>query len=76
MEILLDSAQEKFLQSEIAAGNFRAPAEVISAGLSLLEQQRRDLLVDIDAGLKDLESGKVVSMDEARARVREALGKR
>jgi putative addiction module CopG family antidote len=70
---------ERFAAEAIAAGRYRDMAEVVTAGLSLLqrqEQARAELLASVLAAEQEAERAGCVSGDEMLARVRARLAEK
>ena len=84
--IELTPQQQQFVEAQVAAGNFSEPAEVVQAALELLQQTAQPLteaMVDIreqediaaiQAGIDAAAEGRVSTLEEADARIREKLG--
>ncbi len=58
----LSSANESFIQQQVAIGTFRDRADAIDAGIELL-RQRKELLDRLDEGRRQLDEGDYVEFD-------------
>ncbi len=85
MAIQLAPEQERILNSQVASGRYRSPAEAIDHALRLLEEeslteeQRMALLIeDLNRGLKQVDLGQVHEFEptELKLRIREQLSVR
>lgn len=71
--ISLTEHQQEFVQSLVSSGRYHGVSEVVRAGLRLLEDdeerrlaERQRLQAGIDAGLADIEQGRVADFDPDR----------
>ncbi len=71
--ISLTRHQQEFVQTLIASGRYHGVSEVVRAGLRLLEDEeerrkaeRQRLRAGVEAGLADIEAGRVSDFDSAR----------
>lgn len=71
--ISLTEHQQEFVRSLVASGRYHGVSEVVRAGLRLLEDEearrdaeRRVLREGVNAGLADIEAGRVQSFDPER----------
>ena len=72
----LTPQQQAFIDSQIAAGVYHNPEEVLQAGLDLLRQKNEEseTLDSIKRGLADMEAGNTLPADEAFIEIRQQLG--
>ena len=71
--ISLTEHQQEFVQTLVASGRYHGVSEVVRAGLRLLEDEeerrtaeRQRLRAGVDAGLADIEAGRVSDFDPDR----------
>jgi antitoxin ParD1/3/4 len=67
MEIILSADLTDFVQRKVQSGTYRDPAEVVQAGLRLLqeqEQKKADLRRDVDIGLEQANQGNVAPLNQ------------
>ena len=71
--ISLTEHQQEFVQTLVASGRYHGVSEVVRAGLRLLEDkeerraaERRRLQAGVEAGLADIEAGRVSGFDPTR----------
>lgn len=61
---------EHFIDAQLASGRFNNASEVVRAGLRLLEDRETELAelrALIAEGMKDIESGNVIVVDDVKA---------
>ena len=77
--VILSPELERFAAEAVASGRYRNVADVVAAGLSLLqrqEQARAELLASVLAAEQEAERAGCVSGDEMLARVRARLAEK
>ena len=76
--IELTPEQQQFVESQVSAGGFKNPTEVIQAGIDLLrrsaERDYQDTVAEIQKAVPDIEAGRGRTVEEADAAMREKLG--
>lgn len=76
--IELTPEQQQFVESQVSAGGFKNPTEVIQAGIDLLrrsaERDYQETVAEIQKAVPDIESGRGRTVEEADAAMREKLG--
>lgn len=70
----LNAELEQFVAAEIASGRFTDRESVISFALRLMQRDREEAVAGIQAGLADVEAGRVQPLAEAFADLRRGLG--
>jgi putative addiction module CopG family antidote len=60
--IELTPSQQQFVESQIALGTFKEPAEVVGAALSLLQQRQREY-DQLTTAILHVESGEYEALD-------------
>ncbi len=75
----LTPEQQQFVESQVAAGGFKNPTEVIQAGIDLLRQSAaerdyQDTVAEIQKAVPDIEAGRGRTVEEADVAMREKLG--
>ncbi len=82
MNVSLTPELEQWVDKKVRSGRYASASEVIREALRLLEEQglaRQKRLSDvrekIDRGLEQLDQGKGIRPEDARARLRAARGK-
>jgi putative addiction module CopG family antidote len=56
---------ERFVEQEVASGHFSDRTAVIEHALRLLQRDRADAIIGIQAGLNDVAAGRMQPLDEA-----------
>ena len=69
----LNSELEQFVAAEIASGRFTDRESVIAFALRLMQRDREEAVAGIQAGLADVEAGRVQPLAEAFADLRRGL---
>ena len=82
--IELTPEQQQFVESQVSAGEFKNPTEVIQAGIDLLRQSAaerdhqdsdyKDTVAEIQKAVPDIKAGRGRTIEEADAAMREKLG--
>ena len=76
--IELTPEQQQFVESQVSAGGFKNPTEVIQAGIDLLrrsaERDYQETVAEIQKAVPDIEAGRGRTVEEADAAMREKLG--
>jgi antitoxin ParD1/3/4 len=82
MNVSLTPELERWVAEKVESGRYTSASEVIREALRLLEEQeivrRRhlsEIRAKIDLGLQQLQEGKGIRPEEAKARLRRARGK-
>jgi antitoxin ParD1/3/4 len=80
MDIILNSEQEKFIQSQLKKGRYSNVEEIIDRALKILQKQEQDYenwvnetRVKAEIGLKQLEKGQKVDGETVIAQLQEKL---
>jgi antitoxin ParD1/3/4 len=80
MNVSLTPELERLVAEKVQSGRYTSASEVIREALRLLEEQDRikqshlvEVRQKIDRGLKQLDKGRGISAQEARARLRQKL---
>jgi putative addiction module CopG family antidote len=85
MDVLLSPELEKFVNSQVRAGKYRSPAEVVHDALERLKrakegpdrtpgpQSREELEIELLKSIERLDRGEGISIDEAQRRVQERI---
>jgi antitoxin ParD1/3/4 len=78
MNVSLTPELERLVAEKVQSGRYTSASEVIREALRLLEEQDRikqshlvEVRQKIDRGLKQLDEGRAISAQEARARLRQ-----
>lgn len=74
MTVTLPHALESFVSQKIASGLYRDAEEVVAESLGLLRQEehwKAAASAKIDAGLSDLEQGRVLTEEQSQAQMAE-----
>jgi antitoxin ParD1/3/4 len=80
MDIILNSEQEKFIQSQLKKGKYSNVEQIIARALKILQKQEQDYenwvnetRVKAEIGLKQLEKGQKVDGETVIAQLQEKL---
>jgi putative addiction module CopG family antidote len=69
MQFEIPSEFKQFVESEVAAGSFSSPHEVVVAGLQMLKRDRDEAIAGIQQGIAEWKRGEGTSLDEAFAKI-------
>ena len=68
--VLISASFQPFVEREVSSGKFRTPAEVVEAGLRLLQDRERRLEAlrdEIQEGLESLDDGQGILLPDETA---------
>ena len=74
MAIEIPSDLRRFVEQELQAGHYDSEQEVVSHALRMLQRERKATVAGIQAGLADVEAGRVQPLGEAFSDLRREFG--
>jgi antitoxin ParD1/3/4 len=73
MNVSLPGKMEKFVREKVKFGDYETASEVVREGLRLLQQRdevwKAEVRAKIDAGIKSLRAGKMLTPEEVEAKM-------
>lgn len=74
MAIEVSPDLKEFVEKEVSSGHFDNPSSVVEHALRLMQRDREEAMIGINAGLADEKAGRVQPLDAAFADLRHEFG--